>query len=115
MRREGFIGEIALFSTAELPDGWLPCDGRTLEIRGNQPLFALIGTKFGGDDRTNFMLPNLSGRAPLGAGYQRNLGGEGFAMGQAVTTPATGTHVEKQKASVAIYAIATKGDWPSRD
>ncbi len=55
------IGTIALF--AYQPGfnmkGWLPCDGRELPIMQYQALFALIGTRFGGDGMKTFALPKL--------------------------------------------------------
>jgi microcystin-dependent protein len=44
-------------------------------ISQNQPLFALLGTVFGGDGRVNYLLPNLQGRTPVGFG-------NGIAWGQ---------------------------------
>jgi microcystin-dependent protein len=60
-----FLGEVRLFPYLYVPTGWAACDGTLLQINQNQPLFALIGTSFGGDGRTNFALPDLRGKAPL--------------------------------------------------
>jgi microcystin-dependent protein len=46
-------------SGSRLDAEWLPCDGRRLPIKGNEGLYALMGTTFGGDGRTEFALPNL--------------------------------------------------------
>ena len=35
---------------------------------GNQQLFSILGTTYGGDGRTNFALPDLRGAAPNSAG-----------------------------------------------
>lgn len=113
--REPFIAEIGLFPTEELPAGWLPCDGRIMPIRDNQPLFALIGTRFGGDGITNFALPNLNGRAPVGTGRTQGSFRDHLSLGQKVEVPASGPKVEQQKATGAVYAISTKGRWPARD
>ncbi|MDV9033636.1 tail fiber protein [Pseudomonas sp. RAC1] len=40
--------------------------GQTLNISQYNALFALIGTTYGGDGRTNFMLPDLRGRVIVG-------------------------------------------------
>lgn len=63
-----FIGEIRVFALTFTPAGWAPCDGRLLSIAQNQALFAILGPTYGGDGRTNFALPNLNGRAPMGTG-----------------------------------------------
>jgi microcystin-dependent protein len=57
------IGEIRTFARHEPAPGWLPCDGRELAIDDHQPLFALIGWRFGGDLRTTFRLPTLRAQA----------------------------------------------------
>jgi microcystin-dependent protein len=39
-----------------------------LPISQNTALFSLLGTNFGGNGTSNFALPNLQGRAPMGVG-----------------------------------------------
>ncbi|OYX74958.1 MAG: hypothetical protein B7Y95_04430 [Rhizobiales bacterium 32-66-11] len=63
---EYYLGEIRMFAGLKPPSGWVFCDGTTLPISGNEALYALLGTLYGGDGRTNFALPKLSGRVPLG-------------------------------------------------
>ncbi len=63
---EPFLGEIRLFGFDFAPRGWLPCNGALLSIASNQALFALLGTRYGGDGMHNFALPDLRGRSPLG-------------------------------------------------
>lgn len=54
-----FIGAVEFFTTTP-PAGWLPCDGRLLEIVARQPLYAMISNKYGGDGVTNFALPKMA-------------------------------------------------------
>ena len=63
---ENYLGEIKPFAGDFAPVGWAFCDGRLLPIEGNNTLFYLIGTKFGGDGVTNFALPNLCSRVAIG-------------------------------------------------
>ncbi|WP_018390730.1 phage tail protein [Ancylobacter sp. FA202] len=65
---EPFIGEIRLFPLHYPPKGWLICNGNLLEIRSHTTLFSIIGVNYGGDGTINFALPNIQGRAVLGAG-----------------------------------------------
>jgi len=65
---DGFIGEVKYFGGTFAPAGWMFCEGQTIQIVQNQPLFAIIGTQFGGDGKTNFMLPDLRGRMAICAG-----------------------------------------------
>lgn len=63
-----FLGEIRAFSFGRIPKGWAACAGQMMSISQNQALFALLGTYYGGDGATNFALPDLRGRAPVGFG-----------------------------------------------
>jgi microcystin-dependent protein len=56
-----YIGEIGIFGFNFAPVGWASCDGRLLAISDNQELFAVVGTTFGGDGKTNFAVPDLRG------------------------------------------------------
>lgn len=62
---EPFLGEIRVFAFEKIPKGWVPCDGRVMQIMQNQALYSLIGSTFGGDGRTTFNLPDLRGRTPV--------------------------------------------------
>ncbi len=73
---EAFLGEIKVISWNFPPKGWTFCNGQLLPINQNQALFALLGTTYGGDGRTNFALPNLQGRVPIHMG-------NGFTEGEA--------------------------------
>lgn len=65
---EVFMGTIQPFAFNFAPSGWALCNGQTLGISQYQALFSLLGTYYGGNGTTNFMLPNLQGRVPLGQG-----------------------------------------------
>lgn len=65
---DGFLGEIRMFAGNYAPQGWALCDGSLLPISGNEALFSLLGTSYGGDGVSQFALPDLRGRAPIGQG-----------------------------------------------
>ena len=65
---EPYIGEIRLFSFRDAPEHWVRCAGQELRIQGNEALFQLLGTTYGGDGTTTFRLPDLRGRTPIHAG-----------------------------------------------
>ena len=77
-----FAGQIMIFAGNLAPDGWAICEGQTLSIAENQPLFDLIGTTYGGDGSSTFALPDLRGRVPLGQGQGRGL--SPYRLGQTV-------------------------------
>lgn len=66
--QDPFIAEIRMFAGNFAPRGWAFCEGQLLPISANTALFSLIGTTYGGDGRTNFALPDLRGRVPVGVG-----------------------------------------------
>lgn len=63
-----YIGEIRLIAFNYPPPGWAFCNGQLLSISSNSALFALLGTTYGGDERTTFGLPNLQSRVPIHQG-----------------------------------------------
>lgn len=65
---EVFLGQIMPTGFYFAPRGFALCDGQLLPISQNQALFSLLGTQYGGDGRTTFALPDLRGRAAVGAG-----------------------------------------------
>jgi microcystin-dependent protein len=78
-----FISEIRLFPFGVVPNGWVVCAGQTMSIMQNQPLFALIGTAYGGDGIRTFNLPNLGGKAIIGTGTGTGTGSGGnYVVGQ---------------------------------
>jgi microcystin-dependent protein len=68
---EPFLGEIRIMGFNFAPNGWALCNGQILPINQNQALFALLGTRYGGNGQTTFALPNLQGMVPMhfGAGH----------------------------------------------
>lgn len=56
---DDYIGAIRLFPWDFEMVGWVKCRGQLIAIQQNPALYSLLGVKFGGDGRQNFMLPNL--------------------------------------------------------
>ncbi|MFL9844308.1 phage tail protein [Flavobacterium rhizosphaerae] len=69
-----YIATIIPWSSHRVPNGCLPCDGRLLPINNNEVLFSLIGNIYGGDGVTNFALPDLRQRTPMGRTTNHPLG-----------------------------------------
>jgi microcystin-dependent protein len=63
---EFFIGQVMMTGFNFAPRFWARCDGQLLSISQNQALFSLLGTQFGGNGTTNFALPDLRSRTPIG-------------------------------------------------
>ncbi len=66
----GDIGMIKMFASPTLPENWLECNGQELLIADYQGLFDVIGSKYGGNGTTTFVLPHLDSSclSPIGKG-----------------------------------------------
>ncbi|KAF7771216.1 hypothetical protein PCIT_a4277 [Pseudoalteromonas citrea] len=69
---EPFTSEIRPFAFNFAPKDWASCDGQVIPISQNGALYALLSSQFGGDGRSNFSLPDLRGRTPIGQGTLRS-------------------------------------------
>lgn len=78
-----YMGEIRMFGGNFAPLGWALCQGQITPISGNEALFNLLGTTYGGDGVNTFALPNLQSRLPV---HQGNSGGVGYVLGQSAGT-----------------------------
>lgn len=63
-----FVAEVRLFAFNFCPRNWTNAAGQLMAIAQNTALFSLLGTAYGGNGSVNYQLPNLQGRAPVGAG-----------------------------------------------
>ncbi len=61
---EPYLGQIITVAFNFAPPGWLPCDGRALPIAQNEVLFALLGTRYGGDGVKTFNIPHYPETLP---------------------------------------------------
>lgn len=90
---EPFLSEIKLVSFNFPPKGWALCNGQLLPINQNQPLFALLGTTYGGNGQTTFALPNLQGRVPIHEGNGHTLGEAAGSTSVTVNIQQLPTHI----------------------
>lgn len=89
-------GMMQMFAGANAPSGWLLCQGQSLTTASYPNLFNAIGYAFGGSG-SNFNLPDLRGRVPVGAGQGTNLtnralGANGGEEAHALTSAENGPH-----------------------
>jgi microcystin-dependent protein len=129
-----FLSEIRIVSWDFAAKGWAMTNGQTLPISQNTALFSLVGTIYGGNGQTTFMLPNLQSRMPMHTGQgnglsfrtQGTFGGiEGITpqTTQIPQTPASPTtaYIGSQAKFATIspfivlnFLIALQGIFPSR-
>jgi len=65
---EVYLGQIMMTGFGFAQKGFAFCNGSLISIAQNQALFSLLGTAYGGNGTTNFALPNLQSRTPVGFG-----------------------------------------------
>ena len=68
MASQPYLGAIFIFAGNFAPRGFALCQGQLLSISQNTALFSILGTTYGGNGTSNFALPDLQGRAPIGQG-----------------------------------------------
>ena len=88
-----YVGEIRMFAGDYAPLGWALCWGQTLDISQAPHLFAVIGTTYGGDGQTTFVLPDLRSRVPMHAGIGFDLGQAGGSETITLTAQQLPTHI----------------------
>lgn len=94
-----YYGEIRRVAFNFAPRGWALCNGQLLSIASNQPLFALLGTTYGGNGVTTFGLPDLRGRAPVHPQHEITWGTVGGEEQHRLTLPELPAHTHNVRAS----------------
>ena len=101
-----YLGEVRLFAGNFAPLDWAFCDGQTLSIAENVALFSLIGTTYGGDGQTTFMLPDLRGRVPVHQGPFYVAGQAGGAESVTLQAAQMPRHTHAMLASTDAASVA---------
>ena len=99
---DSYIGEIRLFGGNFEPRDWAFCRGQLLSIAQHSALFTILGTRYGGDGKTTFGLPNLSARVPIGAGAgpgltSRAVGATGGSAAVTLSESQTPSHTHRAR------------------
>lgn len=91
-----YLGAIKIFAGDFAPQGWAFCNGQSLPALQYQALYFLIKNTYGGDS-TNFNLPDLRTRVPVGTGISAR-------SGSAFTLSVSGGHQTNTLRQVPIHA-----------
>jgi microcystin-dependent protein len=87
---QGRIGEIRMYAGNIAPENWMFCNGQILPKSMNIALYITLGSgRYYGQTDTHFMLPNINGRAVVGAG-----------TGQGLSTYSLGAKTGKNKVTI---------------
>ena len=70
---EPYLGSVCVTAASFCPEGYVAAAGQTSAISENQALYSLLGTRYGGDGRSSYGIPDLRGRAPIGTGQGTGL------------------------------------------
>jgi microcystin-dependent protein len=70
------VGSLQAYAGASAPTGWLLCDGTSYSTSVYPELYSVLGYTYGGSG-SNFSVPDLRGRVPMGAGTGAQNGGSG--------------------------------------
>lgn len=106
------IGEVISYAGATIPDSrWLLCDGASLLRSAYPDLFAVVGTAYGAVDGSHFNIPDLQGRAAIGAGSgsgltPRILGDNGGEENHVLTIGELASHVHSTGNSAVLGTSA---------
>jgi len=94
-------GTIALFAGGTRIEikNWAPCQGQLLRVEEYKELLDIIGSTYGGDGRTCFLLPDLRGKVPLCMSNQHPLGDVGGEAATIVRQENTPSHFHLIKCS----------------
>lgn len=102
-----YLGAVSTFAGNFAPSGYMVCSGQELPVNQYNALYSLLGTKYGGDGRTTFELPDLRGRVPVGAGNapglsRRELGQQGGRESVALTADQLAPHTHDSDVDVPV-------------
>lgn len=97
-----FLGQIMPVGFNFAPKGFALCNGQLLPIAQNQALFSLLGTYYGGNGTTNFQLPDLRSRTPVGSTNGADIGQIGGVENVTLTTANLPMHNHSFSANTAV-------------
>lgn len=97
---DSWLGTLCLFAGDYPIRGWARAEGQLLPIAGNEALFSLLGTTYGGNGTTTFALPDLRGRVPVGVSDTVTLGHKGGSETVTLTQAQMPAHTHQALAKV---------------
>lgn len=109
-----FLGEIRIVGFPYAPRGYAQCQGQRVPIAQNAALFSLLGTCYGGDGQSDFALPDLRGRAPMGLGAAPGRPRIDLGEAAALAAPGADAAAALRNGLGLNFVIAVEGAFPSR-
>ena len=107
---EPMLGSICIVAFNFCPQGYASAEGQLMAINQNTALFSLLGTYYGGNGTTNFALPDLRGRVPVGVGQGPGLSPiEQGQVGGGETVQLTAAQMPAHTHSAQLMASSANG------
>jgi microcystin-dependent protein len=105
---DGYIGEIRAYSFDYAPPQWVHCNGAAVTEQQCPSIVALLGNRYGPQPSPNSaLLPNLNGRAIVGAGVA-----DAQSLTKATSTYALGQTVGQPTAVIGLNTANNLGGVP---
>jgi microcystin-dependent protein len=115
---DAYIGEIRAVAFNYAPVGWALCQGQILLVSQYPTLFSILTNAFGGDGRTTFAVPNLSGSIAThqgqGPGTQNRPYADGYGSEQIVLDPSQ-MPLHNHTANAALCSPVSENPNPGAD
>ena len=109
-------GEIKMWAGNTIPKGWLLCDGSEVSKAKYPKLYEAIGDLWGTPaSSSNFMLPNLNGKVPVGYNSSDTDFDTVGKSGGEKTHKLTPTEMPSHRHSAGLYSVADRFGSGSRD
>lgn len=100
------VGLIIPFASATIPEGYLLCDGTTLDTADYPELFAVIGYSFGGSGSA-FLVPDLIDRTIIGSSGTFALGDVGGTTDETLDVSQIPSHTHSDSGHVHSIPLVT--------
>lgn len=109
------VGTIMPWSKANVPAGFLYCNGQSVSRTLYAELFAVIGTTFGSVDASNFNVPDFQDRLPMGMSNNKAIASTGGANTQSVNATTNVNSASFNQSNLSANASVEPTPLPAHD
>ena len=109
---ESYLGSIGIAGFNNPPMNFAIADGSTIPISQNSALYSIFNTIYGGNGSSNFQLPDLQSRLPIGTGTGAGL--SSYEIGETTgreSTSLLNTNLPPHTHQVSLGGTGGAGGW----
>ena len=109
---ESYLGSIGIAGFNYAPPFFAIADGSTIPITQNMALYSIFNTIYGGNGSSNFQLPDLQSRLPIGTGTGAGL--SSYEVGETTgreSTTLLNTNLPPHTHQVSLGGTGGAGGW----